>query len=91
MDILAIIATKVVTTVGIASYTSGLQKWNGAAETLNKNPTAINNKLISMYEDSYQYNKLDKSSKPSRLRFKYSFQVSTINLNYLRILNIIFD
>ena len=75
MDILAIIATKVVTTVGIASYTSGLQKWNGAAETLNKNPTAINNKLISMYEDSYQYNKLDKSSKPSRLRFKYSFQV----------------
>jgi len=43
---LAIIATKVVTTVGIASYTSGLQKWNGAAETLNKNPTAINNKLM---------------------------------------------
>jgi hypothetical protein len=43
---LAIIATKVVTTVGIASYTSGLQKWNGAAETLNKNPTAINSKLM---------------------------------------------
>ena len=46
IDILAIIATKVVTIVGIASYTSGLQKWNGAAETLNKNPTDINNKLI---------------------------------------------
>jgi hypothetical protein len=43
---LAIIATKVVTMVGIASYTSGLQKWKGAAETLNKNPTDINNKLI---------------------------------------------
>ena len=25
---------------------SGLQKWNGAAETLNKNPTDINNKLM---------------------------------------------
>jgi hypothetical protein len=24
--------------VGIASYTSGDQKWNGAALTLNKNP-----------------------------------------------------
>ena len=46
MDIFAIIATKVVTTVGIASYTSGLQKWKGAADTLNKNPTDINNKLI---------------------------------------------
>ena len=39
MDILAIIATKVVTIVGIASYTSGDQKWNGAALTLNKKPT----------------------------------------------------
>jgi hypothetical protein len=46
IDILAIIATKVVTIVGIASYTSGLQKWKGAAETLNKNPTDINKKLI---------------------------------------------
>jgi len=27
-------------------HQSGLQKWNGAAETLNKNPTDINNKLI---------------------------------------------
>ena len=36
---MAIIATKVVTT-------SGLQKWNGAAETLNKNPTAIYSKKI---------------------------------------------
>ena len=39
IDILAIIATNVVTIVGIASYTSGDQKWNGAALTLNKNPT----------------------------------------------------
>jgi len=46
MDIFAIMATKVVTIVGIASYTSGLQKWKGAAETLNKNPTDINNKLM---------------------------------------------
>lgn len=35
---MAIIATNVVTIVGIASYTSGDQKWNGAALTLNKNP-----------------------------------------------------
>ena len=34
-------ATKVVTIVGIASYTSGLQKWKGAALILNKNPTDI--------------------------------------------------
>ena len=34
-------ATKVVTIVGIASYTSGLQKWKGAALILNKNPTYI--------------------------------------------------
>jgi hypothetical protein len=46
IEIFAIIATKVVTIVGIPSYTSGLQKWKGAAETLNKNPTDINNKLI---------------------------------------------
>jgi hypothetical protein len=39
IEILATIATKVVTIVGIASYTSGDQKWNGAALTLNKNPT----------------------------------------------------
>jgi hypothetical protein len=32
-------ATKVVTIVGIASYTSGDQKWNGAAPILNKKPT----------------------------------------------------
>jgi hypothetical protein len=31
-------ATNVVTIVGIASYTSGDQKWKGAALTLNKNP-----------------------------------------------------
>jgi hypothetical protein len=34
-------ATNVVTTVGIASYTSGLQKWKGAALTLNKKPIDI--------------------------------------------------
>ena len=39
IDILDTIATKVVTIVGIASYTSGDQKWNGAALTLNKKPT----------------------------------------------------
>ena len=39
------IATNVVTTVGMASYTSGLQKWKGAADTLNKKPTPINSKL----------------------------------------------
>jgi hypothetical protein len=39
IDIFAIIATNVVTKVGMASYTSGDQKWNGAALTLNKNPT----------------------------------------------------
>jgi len=32
-------ATYVITIVGITSQTSGLQKWNGAALTLNKNPT----------------------------------------------------
>jgi len=41
-------ATKVVTTVGIASYTSGDQKWNGAALTLNKNPILNINKDMSM-------------------------------------------
>jgi len=35
------IATYVVTIVGIPSYTSGAQKWNGEALTLNKNPTDI--------------------------------------------------
>ncbi len=32
-------AINVVTIVGTASYTSGDQKWNGAAPTLNKKPT----------------------------------------------------
>jgi hypothetical protein len=41
---LAIKATKVVTIVGIASYTSGDQKWKGAALTLNKNPILKTNK-----------------------------------------------
>jgi len=41
-------ATNVVTIVGIASYTSGLQKWKGAALILNKNPTdkIINDRCI---------------------------------------------
>lgn len=39
--ILANTATNVVTIVGIASYTSGLHEWKGAALTLNKNPTDI--------------------------------------------------
>jgi hypothetical protein len=39
-------ATKVVTIVGIPSYTSGDQKWKGAADILNKNPTDIINKEI---------------------------------------------
>ena len=39
IDILGTIATKVVVTVGIASYTPGLQEWKGAADILNKNPT----------------------------------------------------
>jgi hypothetical protein len=48
IDILAIKATKVVTIVGIASLTSGAQKWKGAALNLNKNPITkiINDKLI---------------------------------------------
>ena len=48
MDILAIIATKVVTNVGKESYTSGDQKWNGAEDTLNKYPTdKINNARLN--------------------------------------------
>ena len=31
----------IVKIVGAPSYTSGVQKWNGAAEILNKNPTRI--------------------------------------------------
>ncbi len=33
----------IVKMVGAPSYTSGVQKWNGAAEILNKKPTKINN------------------------------------------------
>jgi hypothetical protein len=42
------VATKAVTIVGIASYTSGDQKWKGAALILNKNPIVniIKDKLI---------------------------------------------
>jgi hypothetical protein len=31
----------VVTIVGVPSYTSGAQLWNGAAATLNKNPILV--------------------------------------------------
>ena len=48
MEIFGMIATNVVTKVGIALYTSGLQKWNGAADILNKNPTDIMVKAICM-------------------------------------------
>ena len=37
--ILTIIAMKAAILFGEPSYTSGLQKWNGTAETLNNNPT----------------------------------------------------
>ena len=40
IEIFGIIASHVVTIVGTPSYTSGDQLWNGAAETLNRNPTA---------------------------------------------------
>jgi hypothetical protein len=43
-------ATKVVTTVGIALYTSGLQKWKGAADILNKNPTERIKNAIWIYK-----------------------------------------
>lgn len=54
MDIFATIATKVVTIVGIASYTSGLQKWNGAADILNRNPTDIIKRDTFRYRGLYQ-------------------------------------
>ena len=40
IDSLGIIVSHVVTIVGVPSYTSGSQLWNGAAATLNRNPTA---------------------------------------------------
>ena len=48
IDIFGTIAIYVVTIVGTPSYTSGDQKWNGAALTLNRNPTKriINPKSI---------------------------------------------
>lgn len=39
IDTFGTIAIYVVTIVGTPSYTSGDQKWKGAALTLNKNPT----------------------------------------------------
>src|ERR1039457_4467180 len=38
------VAINEVNTVGAPSYTSGVQKWNGAAETLKDNDTINNNK-----------------------------------------------
>lgn len=43
IDIFGITVNHVVTIVGTPSYTSGAQLWKGAAATLNKNPTPINN------------------------------------------------
>lgn len=40
IDSLGIIVSHVVTIVGVPSYTSGDQLWNGAADTLNRKPTA---------------------------------------------------
>lgn len=41
IEILGITVNQVVTIVGTPSYTSGAQLWNGAAATLNRNPTPI--------------------------------------------------
>lgn len=41
IEILGITVSQVVTIVGTPSYTSGAQLWNGAAATLNRNPTPI--------------------------------------------------
>lgn len=41
IEILGITVSHVVTIVGTPSYTSGAQLWNGAAATLNRNPTPI--------------------------------------------------
>lgn len=41
IEILGITVSHVVTKVGVPSYTSGAQLWNGAEATLNRNPTAI--------------------------------------------------
>lgn len=43
IEIFGITVNQVVTTVGTPSYTSGAQLWNGAAATLNRNPTAMTN------------------------------------------------
>ena len=43
IEILGITVSHVVTIVGTPSYTSGAQLWNGAAATLNKNPTPMIN------------------------------------------------
>ena len=53
MAILGTIAMYVVTIVGTPSYTSGDQKWNGAALTLNRNPTSIIINPKSMKSGSY--------------------------------------
>src|SRR6185312_12344365 len=43
IDTFTIVAMKEVNTVGAPSYTSGVQKWNGAAETLNAIDTSRSN------------------------------------------------
>lgn len=41
IEIFGITVSHVVTIVGTPSYTSGAQLWNGAAATLNRNPTPM--------------------------------------------------
>lgn len=41
MEILGIVLSHAVTIVGVPSYTSGAQLWNGAAATLNRKPAPI--------------------------------------------------
>jgi hypothetical protein len=41
IEILGIIVSQVVTIVGVPSYTSGAQLWNGAAAILNRKPTTV--------------------------------------------------
>ena len=53
IDIFGTMAMYVVTIVGTPSYTSGDQKWNGAALTLNRNPTKRIIKPKSMKRGSY--------------------------------------
>ena len=46
IDTFGTIEKNAVTEVGAPSYTSGAQKWNGAALSLKRNPNKINKKAI---------------------------------------------